>query len=150
MNYVFNDYNSMVKNIVFIVNYLCAKSNYLVDIYRYKNDIRIDIVDKAKDKIIYQHDYENLVELYNLLIDDLLNIFSNNEVVISRLLKEKSNLYQQRIYMNNLEFRFDVNNKNEDEIENAANRHNTINRNAQEHRTLKLKKTNPSKLVVAG
>ena len=43
-----------------------------------------------------------------------------------------------------------VNNKNEDEIENAANRHNTINRNAQEHRTLKLKKTNPSKLIVAG
>ena len=53
-------------------------------------------------------------------------------------------VYQQGIYINNLEFRFDINSKNPLEVNKAFERHTKINYNIQQHKTKIIQKTNHS------
>ncbi len=135
-------YNQMLNNIVNVINYICVSNNYLIDIYRDKNDIKIDIVDKNEEKLIYSKDFIETKDLYHTLVEELINIFGNNEVILSRIFQEQHQIYQQGIYISNLEFRFDVNSKNLLEINKVFERHNKINYNAQYSKTKVIKRTN--------
>lgn len=132
----------MLKNIVVAIKYICHSNSYLIDIYRENNDIKIDIVDKKEGKLIYAHDFPNTRYLYYSLVEELINIFGNEEVMISRVFQEKDQIYQQGIYVNNLEFRFDVNSKNSLEVNSVLERHGKINCKAQQNRTKTKQKTN--------
>ena len=127
-------YKQMLTNIVFVINYICHSNNYLIDIYRNNGDIRIDIIDKKEEKLIYAHDFSNARDLYYSLVEELISIFENNEVMISRIFQEKDQIYQQGIYVNNLEFRFDVNSKNSLEVNTVLERHGKLNCKAQQHK----------------
>ncbi len=144
------NYNHMMTNIVCVINYICIKDYFLIDIYRYNNDIRIDIVNKNEEQLIYQKDFKDLKNEYNYLVNDLINIFCSNDVTISKLFKTNNNIYQQGIYSNNLEFIFDINCNNFVEVKNAVKRHYEFNLLSQKSKTYKKKKTNPSPLIVAG
>lgn len=144
------DYNHMITNIVRVINYLCIKDYFLIDIYRYNNDIRIDIVNKNQEQLVYQKDFKDLKNEYNYLISDLINIFCSSEVTISKLFKNNNNIYQQGIYSNNLEFIFDINGNNFIEIKKAAKRHYMFNLESQKSKTLKKQKTNQSTLIATG
>ncbi len=136
------EYKQMLTNIVSVIYYICRSNDYLIDIYRNNEDIRIDIVDKKEEKLIYAHDFNNAKDLYYSLVEELINIFGNGEIMISRIFQEKHQIYQQGIYINNLEFRFDINNKNSLEINTALERHCKINCKAQQHKTKTKQKTN--------
>ena len=139
-------YKQMLNNIVIVINYICISNNYLIDIYRDKEDIKIDIVDKNEEKLIYTKDFNNASDLYYSLLEDLINIFGNSEVMLSRIFQENHMVYQQGIYINNLEFRFDINSKNPLEVNKAFERHTKINYNIQQHKTKIIQKTNHSEL----
>lgn len=140
------NYNKILQNIAEIINYLTIYNSYLIDIYRVNNDIRIDIVDKETDKLIYKKDFLQAENLYNYLVGDLINIFGCNKIVISKLFQEKRNIYQQGVFIDNLEFRFDVK-RNFIDMYKAAFRHQEINNKAQKQRTKVKQKTNH---VIAG
>ena len=144
------NYNHMITNIVSVINYICIKDYFLIDVYRYNDDIRIDIVNKNSKERIYQKDFKDLKNEYHYLINDLINIFCYNEITISKLFKVDNNIYQQAIYSNNLEFTFDVNSNNYIEVKNASKRHYMFNLKAQRCKTLKKQKTNQSTLIAAG
>ncbi len=129
------EYNQILSNVVDVINCICLSNNYLVDIYRDKEDIKIDIVDKNEGKLIYKNDIVNAKNLYSLLIEDLINVFGNDKMMISRIFQEKDQIYQQGIYVNNLEFRFDVNSKNSLEVNTILERHGKLNCKAQQHKT---------------
>lgn len=135
------EYNQILSNVVDVINCICLSNNYLVDIYRDKEDIKIDIVDKNEGKLIYKNDIVNAKNLYSLLIEDLINVFGNDEIMISRIFQEDHKVYQQGIYINNLEFRFDVNSKDAAEVNSIFKRHSKINCKTQQNK-VKIKQKN--------
>lgn len=136
------EYKQMLNNIVVVINYICRSNHYLIDVYREGSDIKIDILDKKEKKLIYTHDFSNTRDLYYQLVEELISIFENNEVMLSRIFQENNQIYQQGIYVNNLEFRFDVNSKNSLEVNTVLERHGKINCKAQQHKTRTKQKTN--------
>lgn len=142
------DYNSMFNNITMIINCLCINNNFLIDIYKINDNIEIQIVNKEKETIIYKKEFKNKKCFYNSLIDDIINFYENNEIMISRLFQDKKNIYEQSLYTNNLEFKFYINCNNLNEIKSAVQRHNSINKKAQKQNTYFKKKTNCNKLIV--
>lgn len=134
------NYNHMMTNIINVINYICVMDYFLIDIYRFKNDIRVDIVNKNKEQLVYQNDFKDLKNEYNYLINDLINIFCSNEVTISKLLRANNNIYQQSIYSDNLEFNFDVNSNNIIEVKNAVKRHYNFNIKSQRSKIYKKRK----------
>ena len=144
------NYSSMLTNIVSVINYLCVEGYFYINIYRYNNDIKIEIANKKNNLIIYQKEFKNLKNEYNYLINDLINIFCDKDVTISKLIKTNNTLFQQSICSNNLEFTFDINANNYIEIKKAALRHYNFNNAAQNGKLLKKQKTNHSTSVIAG
>ena len=144
------DYNYMITNIVRVISYICVKDYFLIDIYRYNNDIRIDIVNKSTEQLIYQKDFKDLKNEYHYLINDLIEIFCTNDITISKLFKSNNNICQQNICSNNLEFAFQVNSNNFIEVKKTVKRHYEFNMTAQRSKILKKQKTNQSTLIAAG
>lgn len=144
------NYNYMLNNIVRVINYICVKDCFLIDIYRYNNDIRLDIVNKNKEQLIYHKDFKDLKNEYNYLVNDLINIFCSNGIIISKLFKTNNNISQQGIYSNNLEFVFDINSNSFIEVKNAVKRHCEFNTGIEKTKILKKQKTNQFTLIAAG
>lgn len=135
------EYNQMLNNVVNAINCICLSNNYLIDIYRDKEDVKIDIVDKNEKKLIYKNDIYKAKDLYSLLLEDLINNFENDGVMISKLFQNGHTIYQQGIYVNNLEFRFDIDSKNAEEVNSAFERHNKITCKTQQNK-IKIKEKN--------
>lgn len=144
------NYNYMITNIVRVINYMCIKDYFLIDIYRYNNDIKIDIVNKDTEQIIYQNDFKDLKNEYHCLLNDLMNIFCINDITISKLFRVSDNMYKQHIYTDNLEFKFDVDINNFIEVKDSSKRHYKFNLTSQNSKKLKKQKTNQSTLIVTG
>lgn len=140
------NYKQTLNNIVVAISNMCCINNYLINIYRENNNIKVDVLDKKEQKMICELDFPNTANLYNLLVEELINIFGNDEVMISRIFQEDHQIYQQGIYVNNLEFRFDVNSEDLLEVNAVLERHAVINYNA--NRNTMQYKTMTKKLTV--
>ena len=139
-------YKQILNNIVVAIKSMCCSNNYLINIYRENNNIKVDVFDKKEQKIICELDFPNAKNLYNSLVEELISIFGDDEVMISRVFQEDHQIYQQGIYVNNLEFQFDVNSKNLLEVNTVLERHAIINYNANRN-TLQYK-TMTKKLTI--
>lgn len=132
-------YRHMLTNIVTLINILCIHNNFIIKIYNQDENINLQIIDENND-LICKKDFIGTKQFYNQLIDELIYIFGNDKLFISRLLQENYKIYEQKIYIDNLEFRFNVNSNDIEEVKNAAKRHQEINLLAQNHKSLKLSK----------